>query len=190
MPPSKFQIVPAQSPSQLETAKTLITAYTKWTNLDLTFQGISSELASLSTEYGPSHGGALYLAYSTDPHHNPTSTSPPQAEETHDPIVLGCIALRALPSTPAHVPPPHGSSCCEMKRLYVTDQARGLGVGRALVDAIVSRARELGYTEMRLDTLPWMEGAIALYRRIGFVDIEPYYETPLEETVFLGLDLR
>lgn len=76
-----------------------------------------------------------------------------------------------------------------MKRLYVTPEARGLGLGKALIHAIVQQAKELGYREMRLDTLPTMEGAIGLYRKVGFVEIPAYYETPLRETLFLKLDL-
>jgi ribosomal protein S18 acetylase RimI-like enzyme len=64
-----------------------------------------------------------------------------------------------------------------------------MGLGKALVTAIVQRAKELGYGEIRLDTLPFMQGAIHLYKRIGFVEIDRYYETPLEDTIFLALNL-
>jgi ribosomal protein S18 acetylase RimI-like enzyme len=76
-----------------------------------------------------------------------------------------------------------------MKRLYVAPEARGMGLGKALVDAIIQRAKELGYREIRLDTLPSMTGAQQLYKRAGFVEIQAYYETPLEGTLFLRLDL-
>ena len=64
-----------------------------------------------------------------------------------------------------------------------------MGLGQALVDAIIQRAKDLGYRAMRLDTLSSMIGAQQLYRCTGFVEIEAYYETPLEGTVFLELDL-
>ncbi|KAL4752453.1 hypothetical protein BDW72DRAFT_171304 [Aspergillus terricola var. indicus] len=77
-----------------------------------------------------------------------------------------------------------------MKRLYVSPEARGMGVGKALVAAIVQRAKDLGYKHMRLDTLPSrMQGAIVLYTQVGFVKTPPYYETPMDETIFLALDL-
>src|SRR5260370_30868145 len=80
----------------------------------------------------------------------------------------GCVGLRPID--------PQG--CCEMKRLYVSPEGRGFGLGERLVDAVVKEAKRIGYREMRLDTLPSMTGAIALYRKFGFEPLEPYYETP------------
>src|SRR5215207_3431052 len=71
---------------------------------------------------------------------------------------MGCVGLRPLDA--------HG--CCEMKRLYVLPEGRGSGLGRKLIDAVVREAERIGYHEMRLDTLPSMAGAIALYRKLGF----------------------
>jgi ribosomal protein S18 acetylase RimI-like enzyme len=72
-----------------------------------------------------------------------------------------------------------------MKRLYVSPEGRGFGLGERLVDAVVKEAKRIGYPEMRLDTLPTMTGAIALYRKLGFEPIEPYYETPVIGTIFM-----
>lgn len=60
-------------------------------------------------------------------------------------------------------------------------------IGEKLIDAILGEAQRLGYDGVRLDTLPTMHAAMALYRRYGFVEIAPYYETPVEGTKFLGL---
>jgi ribosomal protein S18 acetylase RimI-like enzyme len=92
--------------------------------------------------------------------------------------IRAMIALRAI-----------DGSTCEMKRLYVSPDARGLGLGRALVLRIVDEARKLGYRAMRLDTLPQMGNAQALYAGFGFRDIEPYYNTPIPGTRFMELDL-
>ena len=78
---------------------------------------------------------------------------------------------------------------CEMKRLYVLPHGRGLGVGKALVEMAVAVASRIGYREMKMDTIPSMKSAIALYRKVGFVPIAPYYETPLTGTIFLSLSL-
>jgi ribosomal protein S18 acetylase RimI-like enzyme len=168
-----FQIVQAQTAEDFATARTLFTAYAESLGIDLTFQSFESELQSLPSQYGPPHG-ALLLAYGIDPK-----------------VVLGCVAVRPLVNKGHEVAQPQDQvrSCCEMKRLYVSPEARGMGLGKALVHAIIKRAKDLGYREMRLDTLPSMIGAQQLYRRAGFVEIEAYYETPLKGTVFLGLDL-
>ena len=76
-----------------------------------------------------------------------------------------------------------------MKRLYVLPQGRNLGLGRALVDALVAEAVRIGYRETRLDMLPTLTEAIALYRKAGFTPIAAYYDTPVPGTIFLGRSL-
>jgi ribosomal protein S18 acetylase RimI-like enzyme len=93
------------------------------------------------------------------------------------------VTLR-LP-TSCRLRPLGASGCCEIKRLYLVPEARGSGLGKALVDALVAVAEAIGYREMRLDTLLSMVGAQALYRKLGFVVIEPYYDTPVGGTLFM-----
>jgi ribosomal protein S18 acetylase RimI-like enzyme len=90
----------------------------------------------------------------------------------------GCIGLRYL-----------NDAECEMKRLYVRPQFRGMGIAKVLVDRILKDAREIGYSRMLLDTLPSLESAIRLYEKIGFTKIAPYNDSPVSDTIFMGLDL-
>lgn len=96
-----------------------------------------------------------------------------------DDAVAGCVALRPLEGR-----------ICEMKRMYVRPGFRGHGVGFALAQAVIARARGAGYEAMRLDTLGSMRAAQALYRAIGFREIARYYATPVADTVFMELRLR
>lgn len=90
----------------------------------------------------------------------------------------GCVALRGIEK-----------DIGEMKRLYVDQAYRGLGIGIKLIEEVISRAREIGYKHLRLDTLPSMAKAISLYESLGFVDIEAYTHNPIAGVRYLQLDL-
>ena len=82
-----------------------------------------------------------------------------------------------------------GGKTCEMKRLYLRPGFRGRGLGRRCAERIVQEAQDMGYASVRLHTLPSMRAAIALYRSMGFREIAPYDETPVEGVVFMELGL-
>jgi len=90
----------------------------------------------------------------------------------------GCVGLRDL-----------GDGVCEMKRMYVRPAFRGRGVGRLLAEAVLAEGRAAGYRQMRLDTMPSMGSAIALYESLGFRPAEPYTATPHPGALFLARSL-
>jgi len=92
--------------------------------------------------------------------------------------VAGCVALRKFVD-----------GVCEMKRLYIRPQYRGLKIGKALAEAVIQYARRVGYARMRLDTLPKLKAALSLYRSLGFEEITPYHDYPMQ-AIFMELSLK
>jgi len=91
---------------------------------------------------------------------------------------IGCVALRPLPG-----------GIAEVKRMYVDSAWRGKGVGRALLETLIARARTLGYHHLRLGTVAEMTAARALYHSLGFVPIERYRADEMVDTEFYELEL-
>jgi GNAT superfamily N-acetyltransferase len=91
----------------------------------------------------------------------------------------GCVALR-----------PIDRETCEMKRVYLRPAWRGKGIGRTMTEAIVEAARRIGYGRMRLDTIPSLKPAVALYRSMGFRVIAPYRTIPSSCAFFMELNLK
>jgi len=156
---NSFTVSPARAGVEMTSAAALFRAYAKALPVDLAPQGFGAELKSLPGPYAPPEG-ELLLAKRGD-------------------HVLGCIGLKPL------APP----DVAEIKRLFVRPQARGHGVGKALIQAVMTTAGQAGYDEIKLDTLPQMEGAIALYKASGFVPIPPYGSHPYPGLVTLGRKL-
>jgi ribosomal protein S18 acetylase RimI-like enzyme len=153
-------IAPARTPADIADAASLFRAYAAALPVDLAYQGFADELATLPGRYAPP-GGTLLLARRLDG------------------TAVGCVAVR-----------PIGGGACEMKRLYVAPAGRGLGLGRTLAEAAIAAARRDGHREIRLDTLPTMGTALALYRSLGFAPMPAYYDTPVAGTVFLSRPLE
>lgn len=96
-----------------------------------------------------------------------------------DGVPAGCVAVR-----------PIEDGICEMKRLFVRPQFRGLGLGRTLARTVIQESRGIGYTRMRLDTLDFLNSAIHIYKSFGFREIESYYQNPLEGVMYWELNLE
>lgn len=96
-----------------------------------------------------------------------------------DGAAAGCIGLRKM-----------DGQNCEMKRLYVRPQFRGNGLGALLVQKVIADARSVGYSAMFLDTLPFLESAIHMYKKLGFYLIDCYNNSPMSNAVYMKLDLQ
>jgi putative acetyltransferase len=142
----------------------LFVDYAQSLGFSLCFQGFDKELERLPGEYAPPEGRLLLAEY--------------------DGRVAGCIALKKVEI-------PGVAKACEMKRLYVRPEFRTFGIGRTLAEKLIGEARTIGYERMVLDTVPSkMPAAVALYRSVGFVERTPYYANPLEEVLYMELELQ
>jgi putative acetyltransferase len=141
-------IVVARSPADIAAVRGLFESYAAALPFSLEYQGFAAELAGLPQPY-VAPGGNLLLART-------------------DREAVGTVALRRL-----------DDGVAEIKRLYVVPEQRGSGLGKALLAGVLSDARGLGYGRVRLDShRASMAAAIALYRRLGFVEIAPYGPDP------------
>lgn len=154
-----FSISQAESPAQMSQARELFLEYAQSLGFSLCFQNFDQELDGLPGDYAPPEGRLLLAEYEGQ--------------------LAGCIALHKLES-----------GICEMKRLYLRPQFRGKGLGRALADLIIRAARQIGYERMRLDTVePVMKDAVGMYRKIGFLEIDPYCANPIAGALYMELQL-
>jgi putative acetyltransferase len=151
------------TPALLDATRDIFREYADGLSVDLCFQNFDAELAGLPGEYAQPTG-ALLLAFV-------------------DGQLAGCGAMRALADV-------DHANACEMKRVFVRRAFRRFGLGRLLVQALMDRATECGYSVMLLDTLDDMEAARGLYASLGFEEIPPYYFNPIAGAHYLKVDLN
>ena len=150
----------AQTPDELNSARRLFREYVAALDFDLDFQNFEREMDALPGPYAPPDGAILLAEVDDEP--------------------VGVVAVQPLDE----------EGVCEMKRLYVRPDHRDNGLGRALAEAILAVAQELGYTVMRLDTVASMTAARSLYRSLGFEERSPYYHNPLDDAVYMERPLQ
>jgi putative acetyltransferase len=179
-----FHFAQAETPAQIAQGRELFLEYAKSLGFSLCFQNFDKELATLPGDYAPPEGRLLLAQFEGQ--------------------MAGCVALHQLeqslvdghssaaestsgrPTTNEHRPTT--GAICEMKRLYLRPQFRGKGLGRLLADHIIAEARQIGYQRMLLDTIgPVMKDAVAMYRKLGFVEIAPYCANPIAGALYMEL---
>jgi len=143
-----------------------------------------SETKKLFTEYAESLNFDLcFQGFDIELANLPGKYAPPDGFillAEYESKIAGCIALRKLED-----------GICEMKRLFVRPEFRGFGIGKKLCDELILRAKNMGYSKMRLDTIKkQMKEAIKLYKSYGFYEIEPYYNNPQEGVMYMQLSLQ
>jgi len=148
-------VIRAAKAEEMDAVRELFREYAELVGSAICFESYAREMAELPGRYSPPDG-ALLLAF---------------VAQTFSPA--GCVALRQI-----------GDGVGEMKRLYIRPAFQGSGLGRLLTERIVAEAKANGYRLLRLDTLPKLERAIALYRSLGFREIPPYGDNPPEAICF------
>lgn len=154
--------VTPDSPALVDAARDIFVEYAGSLGVDLGFQGFNDEIRRLPRGYTAPEGALLLAMVDGD--------------------VAGCAAMRPL--TDVDYP-----NACEMKRLYVRRPFRKFGLGRALAQSVMDIAASAGYSTMLLDTLVDMEAARELYTSLGFVEVPPYYYSPLPGAHYFKADL-
>jgi ribosomal protein S18 acetylase RimI-like enzyme len=143
----------------------LLLAYASSLPIKVDFQGFEDELANLSTKYAQEIGEHVYLAYITLESPCMSHKLSPQNKD-----VISVVGFRQFATT-------NTIPTCELKRLYIAPHYRRLGVSRMPTDAVLRKARKMGYGEILLDTLSSMTPARRLYQSYGFEEIDKYYES-------------
>ena len=162
MPAPHIQLITPSTPAELLATRHIFEEYARQLGIDLCFQNFDAELAELPGDYAEPSGALLLAMVNGE--------------------LAGCCAMRPLDSVDY-------PNACEMKRLYVRDAYRRLGLGRQLAEAVMDAARVAGYHHMLLDTLTEMESARALYQDLEFKEIPPYYHNPIAGAHYLKADL-
>lgn len=139
----------------IEQVKVKIIEYITRLGRDLSFQNIDEELSNPAIKYAAPQGELLVAL-------------------DDDEKVIGMVAYHK-----------HGNERCEMKRLYVSPECRGMKLGEKLVGEIMRHAKKAGFKEMVLDTIVPLQPAIHLYKKMGFEECEPYYDNPMDDVIYM-----
>lgn len=157
---SNFEFVRADAPSHYDASCRLFLEYAGTLDFDLCFQNFDDELKTIGQIYGDESGGIILV------------------REAASGEFIGCAGIRKIDAETA-----------ELKRMYIRSTFQHQGLGKKLLTEAITLARELQYKVIRLDTMPSMKPAIALYLKSGFQPIEAYRFNPEEKAVFMEMRL-
>jgi ribosomal protein S18 acetylase RimI-like enzyme len=158
--PSEFEFITITSDQDFAIAKELFLEYASTLSFDLCFQNFDKELEDINVMYKPPDGGIIIL------------------KENITKDFIGCVGIR-------RIDPDHA----ELKRMYIREPYRDMGLGRQLLNHAIKLATKLKYKILRLDTMPSMVQAISLYKKYGFKQIEAYRYNPDINAIYLELSL-
>jgi putative acetyltransferase len=153
---NNVSIIEAVTDEQLEEIRVLFREYQSWLNIDLCFQDFEEELNTLPGYYA-SPLGRVYLVVDDKSGQS-----------------VGCVALR-----------PVSQGKCEMKRLYIRDDWKRLGLGRELAELVIDEARQAGHSIMCLDTFNHLSAAIALYKSLGFSSVKTQRDNSKNDVCYM-----
>lgn len=155
-----INLIEAKSLNDYRLAVELFKEYASHIKIDLAFQNFEKEIENLEAQYSKPKG-IIYLAYK------------------YQSTPVGCFGIRAF-----------DGEICELKRMYLKNEARGLGIGKQMLEKAIEAGEELGYKKMRLDTLSTMHKAIHLYEKAGFYEIAPYRFNPIDGAKYFEIELK
>ncbi|HZO53340.1 MAG TPA: GNAT family N-acetyltransferase [Bryobacteraceae bacterium] len=158
-PEALTPVIRTARPDEMDAVRALFRIYIDYIGAPECFPSFDAELAALPGRYAPPTGVILVAADGDE--------------------IAGLVALRAFDERSG-----------EVKRLFVPPAFHGRGLGRTLMNELIARAHAIGYERLLLDTIPGkMDAAIALYRSLGFREIERYYEDPIPGVLYFELVL-
>lgn len=149
-----------KSKNEYEIAASLFKEYASQIVIDLEFQNFNKEVENLEDQYSRPEG-VIYIIYNLEN------------------LPIGCFGIRKLEN-----------SICELKRMYLKEDYRGLGFGKKMMEKAIEAGKEMRYQKMRLDTLSTMNTAIGLYKSVGFYEIESYCFNPIETAKYFEINLK
>ena len=166
-----LKIIPAESKLQYRQVRELFAELASWDTSQVSQLGLDGQKA-------------LDFYYASGEEALPGVYTPPNGRmflATHSTKAAGCGGFHGMTK-----------EVCEIKRMYVRPEFRRMHIGGKLMENLIVTAKDAGYLVMRLETVSFMDKAIAMYSSFGFKTCPAYYQIPLSFraiTVFMHLNL-